>query len=65
MMQMMEANGKLGYNFKESPPKQEQQKLLARSGSDPQFDNLAYLKKIEDQTLAALKGMGIPTDDVH
>ena len=29
-------------------------KLMTRSGSDPQFDNLAYLAKIEQQTLDLL-----------
>ena len=38
-------------------PKQDEKppKLLARSGSDPQFDNIAYLSKIELQTIQALK----------
>ena len=39
-----------------------QPKLLTRSGSDPQFDNLEYLAKIENQTLAMLKGQGIDVD---
>ena len=43
---------------KEDPP----MKLLSRSGSDPKFDNIAYLKKVEDNTLAMLKGMGIELD---
>ena len=38
------------------------QQLLSRSGSDPQFDNIAYLSKVEKQTLEALKAQGIEVD---
>jgi len=36
---------------------------MTRTGSDPKFDNLAYLKKIEEQTLQTLQSMGINLDD--
>ena len=45
-------------------PKEERPKLLTRSGSDPKFDNVAYQKKVQDQTLRMLKGMGVPVDEL-
>ena len=32
---------------KEAPNKKKQPKLLTRTGSDPKFDNIEYLQKIE------------------
>ena len=40
-----------------------QPQLLTRSGSDPQFDNLEYMAKIERQTLDMIKAQGIEVDE--
>lgn len=47
--------------------KDDKPKLLTRSGSDPQFDNIEYLKKVEDQTIAMLRstGMEIPEEELE
>ena len=34
-------------------------KLISRSGSDPSFDNVEYIQKIENQTLAMLQAQGV------
>ena len=57
------AKGSKTAAFLESSAKQSQPKLLTRSGSDPQFDNVAYLKKVETQTLEMLRAQGIDVNE--
>ena len=41
----------------EQPKIQKVNKPLKRTGSDPRFNDEAYLQKIENQTLAAMEAM--------